>query len=72
MLVDLFCTVDPLLIRMSITNELCEVDDRAEHVAEPIEVLDDFEELIAIMPGPHDALREEVCADESSEGEVLK
>lgn len=62
----------PLRIRMRVSHELREVYDGAQHVAEPVEVLDDFEKLVTGLPRADDALGEQLGPDEGSQGEVLE
>jgi len=62
----------PLWVRMCVPDELREVNDGAQHVAEPVEVLDGLEQLVARPPSADYAFGEQLGADESGQGEVLE
>ena len=48
--VRLIRALHPLRVRMCVPDELREVDDGAQHVAEPVQVLDDLEQLVTRLP----------------------
>ena len=47
-LVRVVSRLNPCAIGVRVANEFAEVNDTAEHVAEPVQVLDDLEELLAV------------------------
>lgn len=57
---------------MRVPDELREVDDGAQHVAEPVQVLDDLEQLVAGLPSADYAFGEQLGSDEGSPCEVLE
>ena len=53
-------------------DEPREVDDRAQHVAEPVQVLDGLEQLVTRAPSADDAFGEQLGSDEGGQGEVME
>jgi hypothetical protein len=46
--------------------------DRAQHVAEPVQVLDGLEQLVERAPSADDVFGEQLGSDEGGQGEVME
>ena len=53
-------------------DEPREVDDGAQHVAEPVQVLDGLEQLVARAPSADNAFSEQLGLDEGGQGKVME
>ena len=56
--------LNPCAIGVRVADEFAEVDDTAEHVTEPVQVLDDLEELLPGLLRAKNAVREDMSAYE--------
>ena len=62
----------PLRVQMRVSDKPHKVDDGAQHVADPVQVLDGLKQLVASAPSADDAFGEQLGSDEGGQGDVME